>query len=144
MNHRSRPRRSRRSVGLPIVLVVAAGLLACSSPNRGYWSGSFDGSVSGIVEFTINARGTKIKGKMTGETSEGQPFHATLEGTLRQDFIKADFEGKSGNPYGLPIPFEGEMTGSLEGGIGAGDWSAQLWANSYDLFGTWSVEQQDR
>jgi len=40
-----------------LALLLVAG---CSSPNRGIWKGTFDGSVSGTVEFRINARGTSL------------------------------------------------------------------------------------
>jgi len=125
------------SVGLTLVLLT----LACSSPNRGRWNGTFGGSVSGTVEFEINTRGTKVKGRMTGETMNGEPFRATLEGVLRQDFFRADFEGRAGSSLGLPVPFTGEMTGSLDLGIGRGEWSCTLWRNSGTLQGTWSVDQ---
>lgn len=127
--------------GVLILLVFLVLALACSSPNRGRWSGTFDGSVSGTVEFDINARGTKVKGRMNGETVNGEPFRATLEGVLRQDFFRADFEGRAGGSLGLPVPFTGEMTGSLDLGVGRGEWNCTLWRGSGTLQGTWSVEQ---
>lgn len=144
----ARPYVSRRLCGatLPRFRGAAAlGLLtltlACGSPNRGHWSGTFDGSVSGTVEFDINARGTRVEGRMTGSTVDGEPFRATLEGILRQDYFRADFEGRAGGSFGLPVPFEGEMTGSLDRGLGSGDWACTLWRSSSRLQGTWSVEQ---
>lgn len=125
------------------VATVAFGLLvlSCSSPNRGRWSGTFDGSVSGTVELEINARGTRVEGRMTGSTADGQPFRATLEGILRQDYLRADFEGRAGGSLGMPVPFEGEMTGSLGLGLGSGEWACILWRSSTRLAGTWSVAQ---
>ena len=91
-------------------MLAAALLAACSSPNRGKWSGTFDGSVAGTVDFTINARGTALEGKMEGATTDGAPFHATMKGTIRDNYFYANFEGRTDT--GLrPIPFTGFMKG---------------------------------
>ena len=127
-----------------LVWLLGVGLVACSSPNRGYWSGSFDGSVSGVVDFEINARGSRVKGKMKGKTSDGQVFEATLEGSLRRDYLRAEFEGGVGSGLGLAVPFTGTMTGSLDLGRGQGDWTCRLFRQQNELDGTWSVEQTDR
>lgn len=136
-------RGSRRAGESPIPgwLLLLFVLAACSSPNRGHWSGDFDGSVSGVVEFEINARGTRIKGKMTGKTVNGEDFRATLEGILRQDFINADFQGLSQSSFGLPLRFKGNMTGSLARGAGAGDWKAELLSAGTRFRGAWRVTQ---
>ena len=122
---------------------LVAGALGCSSPDRGVWSGTFDGSVSGTVDFTINARGTSLEGKMEGTTSDGSPFHATMKGTIRDTYFYAKFDGRTDT--GLrPIPFEGLMKGELADGRGTGDWDATIRFTSTQMKGTWQVEQQSR
>lgn len=121
--------------------VLALSLLAgCSSPNRGTWRGTFDGSVAGTVEFTINARGTRLTGSMTGATRERQPFKAELEGKIKGDNFYAEFRGAS--RFGaLPVAFEGFMRGTLTDGLGTGDWQAELAVSKQKLRGSWQVEQ---
>jgi hypothetical protein len=134
--------RGLRSTGLLLSLVL--GLLtfsSCSSPNRGSWAGTFDGDVSGTVEFRINARGTKVRGTMDGTTAQGEPFKASLEGILREDFLALDFEGAAAADQRLPLAFDGEMTGSLIEGRGTGDWLAKIRLAGMGLNGTWQVEQ---
>lgn len=117
--------------------------VACSSPNRGAWSGTFDGSVSGQVDFTINSRGTALTGKMEGTTSDGSPFHATMKGKITDRYFYATFEGRTDT--GLrPIPFEGFMKGELGDGKGAGDWDAKIRFTQTAMNGTWTVEQTQR
>ncbi len=128
---------------LGMVLVVLVALLAaCRSPNRGRWAGSFDGDVSGVVEFTINTRGTRARGRITGQTNTGEPFVAALRGTLRQDFLAARFEGSASFSGALPLGFTGELTGSLAAQQGKGDWQATLKVTEIRLAGTFAVEQQ--
>jgi hypothetical protein len=124
--------------------IAALGLAAaCSSPNRGVWSGTFDGSVTGTVEFTINARGTALEGRMEGATSDGSPFHAAMKGTIRDTYFYANFDGRTDT--GLrPIPFEGFMKGELGDGKGAGDWDAKIRFTQTAMNGTWSVQQTAR
>jgi hypothetical protein len=127
--------------GLPGVLLLA--LAACSSPNRGTWSGTFDGSVAGTVDFTINARGKSLEGKMEGTTSDGSPFHAKMKGTIRETYFYATFDGRTDT--GLrPIPFEGFMKGELAAGKGSGEWDATIRFTSAKMNGTWNVTQQTR
>lgn len=135
------PGRGVRPSPVAAVALLLSVVAACSSPNRGTWKGTFSGTVSGTVEFEINARGTRVKGKMEGATVSGDPFRATLEGVLRQDFFRADFEGSSRTSVALPLAFEGQMMGSLEGGHGTGDWSAVIQVTGSRFHGTWSVEQ---
>ncbi len=131
------------SLGRAFGVLVLAALsgASCFSPNRGRWAGTFEGSVSGVVEFEINARGTRLEGRMTGETREGQAFSATLEGILRQDYIDVEFEGRASTGAALAAPFDGRMTGSLEAGNGRGDWQATLRFAGTALGGSWQVQQ---
>lgn len=124
-----------------VVLLVTL-LGGCSSPNRGIWRGTFDGSVAGTVEFTINARGTKLEGEMTGSTRERQPFKAELTGKIKGDHFYAEFRGAS--RFGaLPVAFEGFMRGTLKEGLGNGDWEVELAVSKQELRGSWQVEQVD-
>jgi len=124
-----------------IALLLAVPLVAgCSSPNRGSWKGTFDGSVSGTVEFRINARGTSLTGKMEGTTESGAPFHAAMEGEIRGELFRADFEGKSDTDF-RPVPFNGAMRGRLGSGKGSGDWDARIRFTQEELRGSWSVAQ---
>lgn len=129
--------RPRRRAFLCVVLVLVSG---CSSPNRGTWKGTFDGSVSGTVEFRINARGTSLTGKMEGTTQSGAPFHAEMEGEIRGELFRADFEGKSDTDF-RPVPFNGSMRGRLGSGKGSGDWDARIRFTQEELRGSWSVDQ---
>lgn len=124
-----------------VAMLAAALLAACSSPNRGKWSGTFDGSVAGTVDFTINARGTSLEGKMEGATTDGAPFHATMKGTIRDSYFYATFEGRTDT--GLrPIPFTGFMKGELGQAKGSGEWDATIRFTDSKMNGTWSVTQQ--
>jgi len=121
-------------------LSLPAVLLACSSPNRGVWEGTFTGSVSGVVEFRINARGTHLTGSMEGATRSEQPFAAEMEGKIRGEHFYATFEGTS-RTGALPVRFQGLMRGELGDGRGHGDWSATIKVSGVELRGTWEVEQ---
>lgn len=136
--------RIRGGFGLWLVLLLAFPAIGCWSPNRGRWAGTFDGSVDGTVEFEINARGTRLSGRMQGATRSGEPFQATLEGILREDFIDAGFAGTAGSTAGLPVTFEGRMSGSLADGEGTGDWQATLRFAGTRMAGTWSVARADQ
>ena len=131
--------------------LLSVALAGCSkpSPNRGTWEGSFDGDASGTVVFTINAKGTEVRGEMEGETSGGQTFRAKIKGTLRIDFIDAAFEGTVQATPTVPVGFTGNMTGELAAGEGTGDWQCALeipkilgpsaGALGQGLEGTWTV-----
>jgi hypothetical protein len=119
---------------------MALALAACSSPNRGVWRGTFDGSVAGTVEFRISARGTSLTGTMEGSTRDRQPFHADLEGTIKGDYFYATFEG-TGSAELRPVPFAGFMKGELRDGRGEGDWEATLRFTEQELRGGWRVDQ---
>ena len=92
-------RRRRCSLAVALALVSA---LACSSPNRGRWQGTFEGGVDGTMEFTVNARGTEAAGRITGATRGGEKFEAKFEGSLNQGFLNARFEGSGQTGVGLP------------------------------------------
>ncbi len=123
---------------LPLLLLL--NLIACSSPNRGIWAGTFDGDISGTVEFEINTRGTQLKGEMEGETRGGQPFKADMEGTLDGSLIHATFTGVS-RTGALPVFFDGSMSGDLFGGEGEGDWECEIRHARIHLKGNWITEQ---
>lgn len=124
-------------------MLVVLLLAACSSPNRGAWTGTFDGSVSGTVDFTIDARGNSLTGRMEGKTSDGSPFHAEMEGKITDRYFYATFEGRTDT--GLrPIPFEGFMKGELGDGQGKGDWDAKIRFTQTPMNGTWTVRQGAR
>lgn len=131
----------RRVFALTLLLASAITFAACSSPNRGVWKGTFEGSVSGTVEYEINARGTSLTGKMEGQTSEGQPFSATLEGRIEDPFFYAKFEGTSRTQI-YPVGFEGLMKGEIRDGRAQGDWNCQLQVGNVELAGTWETTQQ--
>lgn len=132
-----RPRRRGRAI---LAALAALGLAACSSPNRGTWSGTFGGSVSGVVEFRINARGTRLVGSLTGTTRDGQPFAADMEGKMRGEHFYATFEGTSRTGL-LPVAFTGLMRGTLAGGEGAGEWTCEVKVSRTQLQGSWEVDQ---
>jgi hypothetical protein len=128
-----------------VVAALLSGLVtlaACASPNRGRWTGTFDGTVSGTVEMEIGWRGTEVTGEMRGQTRDGQPFEATLGGSLAWDRIEAKFRGASQSGMGLPLSFDGEMSGSLLEGRGEGEWVARLLAGRMPMSGTWRIEQE--
>ncbi|HVS15133.1 MAG TPA: hypothetical protein VMV46_14490 [Thermoanaerobaculia bacterium] len=126
-------------------LVLAAALVAtapgCGSPDRGWWRGTFDGTVTGTVEFEIGTRGTRLRGSMHGATRDGQPFEADLRGTLDRGRIEATFEGRSRSGLGLPARFDGALVGSLRDGAGKGTWNARVTLPQMILEGSWSVVQ---
>jgi hypothetical protein len=129
---------------LAIALVVALGLaaeMACSSPNRGRWQGTFEGGVAGTMEFDVNARGTNAEGKITGATSNGEKFEASFEGSLNQGFLNAKFEGSGQTGVGLPAGFRGELQGTLEEGQGEGTWTVDLIQVRAHYDGRWSATQ---
>jgi hypothetical protein len=131
-------RRWRRWMLLSAVL--SAGLLAaCSSPNQGRWRGTFDGTLSGTVEFQINSRGTALTGELEGATSDGQTFSAEMKGKLHDGYFYASFKGQ-GQTGLLPVPFEGLMKGELADGAASGDWDAEL-RTGWKLAGQWVAEQ---
>lgn len=110
------------------------------SPNRGTWRGDFDGSLSGVVEFRIDARGGELTGSIEGETADGAPFTATMEGRIEGEHFYATFEG-TGRARLYRLPFEGFMRGRLGDGQAEGDWEANLRGRSGALRGVWAVEQ---
>jgi hypothetical protein len=123
-------------------LVVALAFpLACSSPNRGYWQGTFEGGVSGTMQFTVNARGTSAEGRITGATSRGEKFEAEFEGSLNQGFLNARFQGSSQTGVGLPAGFRGELQGDLADGEAAGSWKVDLIQVRTHYEGTWAASQ---
>jgi len=132
----------RRSAGAAALALAALAALACSSPNRGRWSGTFDGGVSGDMEFTVDARGTRAEGRITGATRHGEAFEASFEGSLNQGFLNADFEGRSETGFGLPAGFRGSLQGTLEQGKGEGSWTVDLIQARAHYEGAWSATQQ--
>lgn len=126
-------------VGLLVCLLSA--VVACSSPNRGWWRGSFEGDVTGTMEFSINSRGTRAEGQVTGTLSNGESFRAEFEGTLNRGYLQADLVGSSDTDLGLRAGFEGVISGRLEGGAAAGDWQADLRQARRHLEGRWQAAQ---
>jgi hypothetical protein len=122
-------------------LLLAAAVAACSSPNRGRWRGTFEGGVSGQMEFTVNARGTHAEGTIEGGTQRGERFDATFEGSLNQGFLNARFEGSGQTGVGLPAGFRGQLQGTLEQGEGAGTWKVDLIQVRAHYEGGWSASQ---
>lgn len=135
----SRCGRGLATTGLLLILVAL--LAGCSSPNRGRWAGTFDGSVVGVVEFEINARGNALEGEMEGQTADGQPFTATLEGRIEDPYFYAKFSGTSRTAV-YPIKFEGLMRGEIAAGVATGDWTCTLVPTDVELQGTWTTTQQ--
>ncbi len=131
-------RRRRHSLAVALALVSA---LACSSPNRGRWQGTFEGGVDGTMEFTVNARGTEASGRITGATRGGEKFEASFEGSLNQGFLNARFEGSGQTGVGLPAGFRGELQGDLEQGAAAGGWKVDLIQVRTHYEGTWAATQ---
>jgi len=126
---------------LALLCLALASLAACSSPDRGRWQGSFEGGVAGTMEFTVNARGTKADGKITGATRDGQKFDAEFEGSLNQGFLNAEFEGSGQTGMGLPAGFRGKLQGDLENGAGKGSWTVDLIQVRAHYQGKWSATQ---
>lgn len=116
-------------------------LAACApSPNRGTWRGDFEGSLSGTVEFRIDARGSELTGTIEGTTSDGAPFQATMEGRIRDRHFYASFEG-AGQAQLYRVPFTGFMRGQLAEGAAEGDWEAEIRGRGGELAGAWRVTQ---
>jgi hypothetical protein len=125
---------------LSLVVVTVACAACARSPNRGTWRGAFAGSLSGVVEFRIDARGSELTGKIEGHTADGAPFAADMEGRIRDEHFYATFEG-AGQAQLYRVPFEGLMRGRLGAGTGEGEWEAELRGRGGKLAGTWTVEQ---
>jgi hypothetical protein len=122
------------------LLLVVGVLAACSSPNRGTWQGTFDGSLSGTVEFRIDSRGTSLSGTFEGATSSGQPFTAEMEGKINDRYFYATFKG-TGRTEVYPVPFEGFLRGDLGSGQANGDWEAQISVSPVKMKGAWTARQ---
>lgn len=133
------PMKMRKNASLVITLVSLL-VVGCQSPNRGIWRGTFEGSVSGQVEFRINSRGTRLTGTMKGTTQDDQPFAAEMAGKVNGDYFYAKFEGSSRSGP-LPVSFQGFLKGGLTAGLGEGDWECELAVTRMKLAGTWRVEQ---
>lgn len=135
-------RRGRRPAvaALALLALAVAGASCARSPNRGTWRGQFAGSLSGVVEFRIDARGSDLTGTIEGHTSDGAPFSAEMEGRIRDEHFYATFEG-AGQAQLYRVPFEGFMRGRLGAGTAEGDWEAELRGRGGKLAGTWTVEQ---
>lgn len=131
----------RRRVALALLLACCLAALACSSPNRGRWRGTFEGGVAGDMEFTVNARGTEAEGKITGTTRNGEAFDAAFQGTLNQGFLNTRFEGSGQTGVGLPAGFRGELQGTLEQGAAEGTWNVDLIQVRGHYEGSWSATQ---
>lgn len=126
---------------LPAALALAALAAGCApSPNRGTWRGDFAGSLSGVVEFRIDARGDELTGSIEGHTSDGAPFTAEMEGRIEGDHFYATFEG-TGRAEIYRVPFTGFMRGRLGAGTAEGDWEAEVRGRGGKMNGTWAVEQ---
>lgn len=134
--------RRPRPAPLLATLALAALLAGCGpSPNRGSWDGEFDGTLRGVVRFRIDTRGTSLTGTFEGETSDGAPFTAEMEGRVRGDDFYATFEG-TGRAALYRVPFKGFMTGRLGDGQAAGTWEAEIRGRSGKLQGSWRAEQE--
>jgi hypothetical protein len=133
--------RGARGEAVLLALLLGLGLAACSSPNRGTWKGEFQGDLAGVVQFTINSRGTKLSGTIEGTTSGGQPFTAEMEGKIHDPFFYGTFKGK-GRTDVYPVPFDGLMRGELQPGRAKGDWEAQIRFNPAKMKGAWNAKQE--
>jgi len=140
-----REARSRPRANAPLAVAALAALvvvaIGCSSPNRGRWRGTFEGGVAGTMEFTVNARGTKAAGKITGETRRGEKFDAEFDGSLDQGFLNARFSGSGQTSVGLPAGFRGELQGDLEQGKAEGSWKVELIQVRAHYQGKWAATQ---
>jgi|SRR5687768_3394002 len=131
---------------IPLALVLGTSTLgglatACSSPNRGTWRGTFQGSVNGTVEFRINTSGTELDGSLTGQTTDGAPFNAEMEGKINGEFFYATFAGRADSGM-RPIPFEGFLRGQLGAGTATGDWECELRFTRAKMSGKWEAKQE--
>ena len=126
-----------------LAMALAPTLLACASPNRGTWRGTFTGGVSGTMEFTIDTRGTRAEGRIVGSTREGQAFEADFEGSLNVDYLKAEFTGSSDSDLGLRAGFEGTLDGTVAAGAADGRWNVTLRYAGTGYEGTWQATQTD-
>ncbi|HVR29347.1 MAG TPA: hypothetical protein VMS86_07400 [Thermoanaerobaculia bacterium] len=131
----------RLTCALALTTSLLAASLACSSPNRGRWRGTFEGGVSGDMEFTVNARGTTADGRITGATRRGETFEASFRGSLNQGFLNAKFEGRGQTGIGLPAAFEGSLQGDLEEGRSEGTWTVDLIQARAHYEGRWFATQ---
>lgn len=131
------------AVSLGALLLSALAVGCAPSPDRGTWDGTFDGSLSGVVRFHIDTRGTRLTGTFEGETRDGAPFTAEMEGRVRGDDFYATFEG-TGRAALYRVPFSGFMTGQLGDGRAGGRWEAEIRGQSGELEGAWRAEQADR
>ena len=93
------------------------------------------------MEFSINSRGTRAQGKVTGTLSSGESFRAEFEGTLNQGYLRADLVGSSDTDFGLRAGFEGLISGDLDGGEADGNWRADLRQARSHLEGRWQATQ---
>lgn len=124
----------------PAIALLALLVASCSSPNRGVWRGTFSGSVNGTVVFRINTSGTELEGTLSGQTTDGAPFDAEMEGKINGEFFYATFEGRADS--GLrPIPFEGFLRGQLGAGVASGDWECELRFTGGKMSGAWETKQ---
>jgi len=93
------------------------------------------------MEFTVNARGTKAEGKITGATRRGEKFEADFAGSLNQGFLNAKFEGSGQTGMGLPAGFRGQLQGDLAAGAAEGSWTVDLIQVRAHYEGTWTATQ---
>ncbi|HEX4955454.1 MAG TPA: hypothetical protein VF017_18845 [Thermoanaerobaculia bacterium] len=126
--------------GPALVVVLGLLVLSCRSPHRGLWRGSFDGTVSGEMEFRISSWGAKLEGSMQGRTREGSPFEADLEGKMRGEAFYARIEGSARGGV-LPVAFEGLMRGELGGERGGGDWQVEIKLTREPMAGRWQASR---
>lgn len=140
INAVQRPREAHsRTTRACLLALLLLGFSACSSPNRGWWRGSFEGDVTGTMEFSINSRGTRAKGKITGNLSTGESFRAEFEGTLNQGYLRTELVGSSDTEFGLRAGFEGSLSGDLDRGEADGNWRVQLRQVGRQLEGQWQA-----
>ncbi len=78
------------------------------------------------MEFTVNARGTKAEGRITGATRRGEKFEAEVRRLAQPGLPQRRFEGSGQTGVGLPAGFRGELQGDLEQGKAAGTWKVDL------------------
>ncbi len=93
------------------------------------------------MEFSINSRGTRAQGKVTGTLRTGESFRAEFEGTLNRGYLRADLVGSSDTDIGLRAGFEGLISGDLDGGEADGNWRADLRQARSHLEGRWQASQ---
>ncbi len=123
-----------------LLLVLGSLVLACRSPHRGLWRGTFDGTVSGEMEFRISSWGSSLEGSMKGQTREGSPFEADLEGKMRGEAFYARVDGSARGGV-LPVAFGGLMRGELGGDEGGGDWKVEIKLTREAMAGRWQASR---